>query len=278
MEISENQYFETIYVSAGNDYEMAADIFGEGDAIILIHGIPGGPEAWHKVAAQLGNSFKVVVPHLLGFKDSSKPKTHRELWADLQAQGVLEICDNLGIHEAVLVGHDFGGPVAAKLTELRPIYWSHLALFSTNTFRDAPIPPPLSFTVLPIIGKIFQKALFSKPSLAMMLRQGVSRSGITLEKSVYLGDSNQVHSIATIFSYALTNLDSLYQPIEQALSENKRPSLVGWGDKDPFFSVDQGMRTANLVNGTFSLYKDAGHFTPEECVDEVVKDLRNLIK
>ena len=278
MENFSEEYFETIFVNEGNDLEMAADVFGDGDSIILIHGIPGGPEAWHKVAAKLSQSFKVVVPHLFGFKDSSKPKTHTELWADSQAMGILEVCKKLRINDAVLVGHDFGGPVAAKLTELKPNYWSHLALFSTNTFSDAPIPPPLSFTVLPIIGKLFQILLFSKPSLAMMLRQGVSRPGISLDKSVYLGNSQQVHSIATIFSYALENLDSLYQPIERVLSDYKRPSLVGWGDKDPFFSVDQGRRTADLVNGVFSLYKDAGHFTPEECVDEVVEDLQKLIK
>ena len=259
-----NQHFDTIYTIVENDYQMAADVFGDGDAIILIHGIPGGPEEWHKIAIQLKKSFKVVVPHLLGFKDSSKPKNFKELWADSQAQGILEVCDKLRIHKAVLVGHDFGGPVAAKLIKLRPQYWTHLALFSTNTFRDTSIPPPLSFTLIPVIGKIFQKVIFSKPSLAMMLRQGVSRPGISLDESVYLGDSQQVQSIATIFSYALTNLDKLYQPVEQALSEYKRPSLVGWGDKDPFFSVDQGKRTAKLVNGTFSLYKNAGHFTPEE--------------
>jgi len=184
----------------------------------------------------------------------------------------------LGIQNAVLVGHDFGGPIAAKLTELRPKAWSHLALFSANTFKDTPLPPPLSFVIMPRIGAIFQKLLFSRPSLAMMLRQGVGRPDISLEKAAYLGDSQQVHAIATIFTYALTNLDSLYPPIERALSANERPSLVGWGDKDPFFSIDQGRRTAELVGGTFSLYKGAGHFTPEECVEEIVADLRGLIQ
>lgn len=273
-----NQAFETIYASVGNGQKMAADVFGDGDAIILLHGIPGGPDAWHKVAVELGHSYKVVVPHLLGFKWSSRPTQPTELWTGPQAEGVLRVCDELGIHNAVLVGHDFGGPVAAKLTELRPKGWSHLALFSTNTFKDTPLPPPLSFTVMPVVGTIFQKLLFSRPSLAMMLRQGVGRPGISLEKSAYLGDSQQVHAIATIFAYALTKLDSLYPPIERALSANERPSLVGWGDKDPFFSVDQGRRTAELVNGTFSLYKGAGHFTPEECVEEIVSDLRRLIE
>jgi pimeloyl-ACP methyl ester carboxylesterase len=55
-------------------------------------------------------------------------------------------------------------------------------------------------------------------------------------------------------------------------------SYVGWGDNDHFFSVDQCRRTVDLVNGAFSLYKGAGHFTPEECVDEIVEDLLDLIK
>lgn len=273
-----NQDFETIYIGLENNRTMAADVFGDGKAVILIHGIPGGPDAWHQVAGELSQSYRVVVPHLLGFKDSSRPSEPTELWADTQAHGILKVCDALGIDDAVLVGHDFGGPVAARLIELRPDYWTHLALFSANTFRDTPIPPPLSFTVLPIVGRLFQKLLFSKPALAMMLRQGVGRRGISLSSSTYLGDSQQVHSTATIFSYALTNLDSLYPPIEQALAGYKGPSLVGWGDKDPFFSTDQGRRTADLVGGPLSLYTEAGHFTPEECVEEIVADLRQLIQ
>jgi pimeloyl-ACP methyl ester carboxylesterase len=273
-----NQEFETIRATVSGDKDMAADVFGQGSDMLLIHGIPGGPGAWYQVATSLAGSFRLIVPHLLGFQDSARPLEPAELWVDAQAEGVLAICDQLGVQTAVLVGHDFGGPVAAKLVELRPSGWTHLALFSTNVFADTPIPPPLSFAVLPLVGGLFRKLLFSRPSLAMMLRQGVGRPGVSLASVTYLGDKQQVNAIGTIFSHALTNLDSLYPPVEQALAGFGDPALVGWGDKDPFFSVEQGRRTAGLVNGAFSLYEGAGHFTPEECVAEIVADLHRLVQ
>ena len=37
------QEFETRYASLGHSGKMAADVFGNGEAVVLIHGIPGGP-------------------------------------------------------------------------------------------------------------------------------------------------------------------------------------------------------------------------------------------
>jgi pimeloyl-ACP methyl ester carboxylesterase len=43
------------------------------------------------------------------------------------------------------------------------------------------------------------------------------------------------------------------------------PTMVIWGDHDPFFSVAQGQRTASAIPGArFVLFEGAGHFLPEE--------------
>jgi pimeloyl-ACP methyl ester carboxylesterase len=49
------------------------------------------------------------------------------------------------------------------------------------------------------------------------------------------------------------------------------------GDRDPFFSVEQGERTAAAARASFSLYPDAGHFLPQERPTEVAADLNALI-
>ena len=67
------QEFETRYASLGHSGKMAADVFGNGEAVVLIHGIPGGPGAWHPVAGKLARSHRVIVPHLLGFNESARP-------------------------------------------------------------------------------------------------------------------------------------------------------------------------------------------------------------
>lgn len=269
--------FKTEFFDVGKGQHMAVDHAGQGSAIILIHGIPGGPLVWQKVGAQLAKHYHVIIPHLLGFAGSSRPTDEKALWADTQAGAITSVLGQLRIQRAVLIGHDFGGPIAAMLLRESQVQWTHVALFATNVFPDAPIPFPLSLTTMPAIGALARLLIFSKPSMAMMLRQGVGSNGPALNATVYLGDDSQVRSIRTIFSYALTHIQSLYTPIKESLAGHRLPALVGWGERDPFFSVEQGRQTAEHLNGNFILFSQAGHFLPEECPNELVQHVSRFV-
>src|SRR5688572_19153190 len=93
---------------------------GDGEAVVLLHGIPGSSRAWEPVASRLASEFRVIAPDLLGFGGSSGKRDADALWADSQACAVAALLDGLDIERATLVGHDFGGPVALLLTALRP--------------------------------------------------------------------------------------------------------------------------------------------------------------
>jgi pimeloyl-ACP methyl ester carboxylesterase len=57
------------------------------------------------------------------------------------------------------------------------------------------------------------------------------------------------------------------------------PAVVGWGDRDPFFPVAIGQRTAALIpDAQFRLYEGAGHFLPEERPAQLATDLLELAK
>ena len=191
---------------------------------------------------------------------------------------MLGLLEELSIDRMALVGHDFGGPVAAHLLAMAPERVVALALFATNAFPDTPIPFPLSLLNVPVLGFMAERVLFSRPSLAMMVRRGVGRPKPNLDLRTYLGDSHQQAAIATIFSSSLRRLRELYAPVEAALASARVPALVGWGDRDPFFPVATGRRTAALIPGArFRLYEGAGHFLPEERPHEVAGDLAELL-
>ena len=78
----------------------------------------------------------------------------------------------------------------------------------------------------------------------MMLRQGVGRGSTPPDPLTHLGDRDQQHAIATIFDGSLTRLAELYGPVVAALGQIDVPAFVGWGDRDPFFDLAQGERTA----------------------------------
>jgi pimeloyl-ACP methyl ester carboxylesterase len=251
---------------------------GEGLAVVLLHGIPGSGASWASVAARLTRRHRVLIPDLIGFGESSRSSDADVLHAKGQAEALLQGLDALSVHRAVLVGHDFGGPVALALWALSHNRVAGLDLLSTNAFTDTPIPFPLSTTTWPIVGGLARKVLFSSGSLRMMLRQGVGKPSVTIDPVAAVGDRDQARAIATIFSASLTRLAELYGPIEQSLSTVSVPAFVAWGDCDPFFSVEQGRRTARAIAGSrFDVFEGAGHFLPEERPAEVAALVAGLV-
>ncbi len=151
---------------------ICADITGAGQPVVLLHGIPGSGAVWGEVADRLAADHQVIVPDLLGFGASSRTDRIEELWADNQAEAVAALLADLGVEKAILVGHDYGGPVVSHLIGRNPGVASALVLAATNAFGDTPVPFPLSGIFLPLVGGLWQQLLFSAPSLRMMVRQG----------------------------------------------------------------------------------------------------------
>lgn len=264
-------------VAVGGGRRMAVRCAGQGFPVVLLHGIPGSAQTWDGVARRLAERHRVVVPDLLGFGASARPPAARQLHAEAQADALGDALDGLGIERMVLVGHDFGGPVAVTCASRRPERVAGLALLATNAFGDSPVPFPLSLVAAPVVGPAAARLLFSRPSLAMMVRRGCGPGAPPPDLARYLGDRGQAASVRTIFTASLRHLAELYGPIEDALGRVAAPTLVGWGDHDPFFSVDQGRRTARAVEGAeLRIYHGAGHFLPEERPAEVAEDIARL--
>lgn len=258
---------------------VAVRCLGSGEAtVVLLHGIPGSGRSWREVADALAPEIRVVVPDLIGFAGSARSDDIDVLHALGQASALEEVLLHLGAHRWIVVGHDFGGPVALTLARRRPELVGALGLLATNTFGDTPIPFPLSAVTLPVLGRPAGRMLLSRPSLRWMIRQGVGRPRPRIDVEAAVGDRSQHRAIRLIFETSLTRLADLYGPIEEGLRGIDVPTLVGWGERDPFFSVQQGRRTASTIPAArFRLYQGAGHFLPEERPAEVASDLARLV-
>lgn len=247
---------------------------GAGRALLLLHGVPGSARAWEPVVERL-DAGRVIVPDLLGFGGSDDAT---DVHAEAQAEAVADLLDRLGVPRATVVTHDFGGPVALRLIEQRPELVDGLLLAATNAFGDTPIPFPLSSIFWPLVGPAAARAIFSPPSLRMMLRTGAGSPPPEIDASAYVGDARQTRTIRTIFETSLRHLPELYGPLAQLLPHVDVPTEVLWGDRDPFFTVDSGRRTAAAIPGaTFSVLEGAGHFLPAERPDEIVAAIRRLV-
>ena len=238
--------------------------------VVLLHGIPGSAESWSRVVEYLPRTstaarraIRSVVPDLLGFGASGRPDTLDDLHAESQAAHLCAALAEAGVERPLLVGHDFGGPVALRMVMAHPGRFAGLVLAATNAFADTPVPFPLSLVNAPFVGGAFARLLFSRAALRGMCRFG-ARSG-RVDAGAAVGDDAQAAAIRTIFAGSLTALAALYGPIERALPSLGLPALVVWGDRDPFFPLAAGQRTAAAVPGArLEVLSGCGHFIPDE--------------
>jgi pimeloyl-ACP methyl ester carboxylesterase len=251
---------------------------GEGPAVLLLHGVPGSGAIWREVADGLADDATVLVPDLLGFGASSKPRDLDTLHAQGQAEVLDDALATLGLDGLTVVGHDFGGPVALMLAGRRPSRVARLGLLATNAFPDTPIPFPLSTLEWPLIGRFAGPVLFSRPSLSLMLTVGSGRPRRWLDRATHLGDAEQVRSIRTVFEGSLRNLAELFAPVQAELERWDGPIFVAWGDRDPFFPLAQGRRTADVAGVPLTVLQGAGHFLPQERPQEVVAAIKRLMR
>src|SRR5258705_10852411 len=81
----------------------------EAPTIVLLHGFASSTIVWSKVFLKLAAAgFRVIVPDLLGYGYSGKPR-NGEYTIGSQARLIVGLLDRLGIASATVVGSSYGG-------------------------------------------------------------------------------------------------------------------------------------------------------------------------
>lgn len=256
---------------------LAYDTYGEaGPTVVLLHGIPGSRKTFTHVGERLGKTCRVIVPDLLGFGDSPDAPAHYH--ANEHAEVMVQFLTKLGIGELHLVGFDFGGPTAIRVAAKLGKRVRSLTVAATNLFPDTPIPPPLRLAKVPVLGWLFFRLAFGRLGLAMMwLGAARDRSAFPFTKYQVALKGHGPRTTRRIFLRSMRDLPGLYGEIERLGSSLGLPSLVLWGDRDPFFASAVGERTAKSLGAELRVLSGCGHFVPEERPSETADAIAELI-
>lgn len=139
---------------------------GEGPLVLLLHGFPESWYSWrHQLPALAEAGYHAVAPDVRGYGGTDCPHeieayTMRNHVAD--AMGVL---DALGEQQAVVVGHDWGAPMAWHCALLHPERVRGVVAMSVPFTPRPPMPPTQLFRQ--IFGDNFFYILyFQEPGVA----------------------------------------------------------------------------------------------------------------
>lgn len=110
---------------------------GQGPLVILCHGFPECWYSWrHQLPALADAGFHVVAPDQRGYGQTDRPEPI-EAYNIFQLTGdMVGLIHALGEERAIIVGHDWGAPVAWHCALLRPDLFHAIALLSVP-FRSA---------------------------------------------------------------------------------------------------------------------------------------------
>jgi esterase len=86
---------------------------GEGEPLIILHGLYGSSDNWMSIAKELSKCFKIFV--LDQRNHGQSPHSTEQNYA-VMANDLLEFYNDLRIEKAIIIGHSMGGKVAMQFT------------------------------------------------------------------------------------------------------------------------------------------------------------------
>mgnify|MGYP001627446288 CR=1 FL=1 len=113
------------------DYEVHGP--ADGRTVLLLHGFPDSRHLWrHQVGPLAEAGYRVVVPDQRGYGRSDKPADVAAYNLLFLAGDAIAVLDDVGADKALVVGHDWGAPVAWALATAMPDRVERLAVLSVG--------------------------------------------------------------------------------------------------------------------------------------------------
>jgi abhydrolase domain-containing protein 6 len=255
------------------DFKIVYAEGGTGDTIIMVHGFGGSKDNWLKLAKYFTPNYRVIIPDLPGFGDSSKPQdTKYNVMSQVERLNLF--AKELKLTKFHLVGNSMGGNIAGNYAADYPEMVNTLALFDAGGVK----PPvkselvlnlekginPLIVTNVNDIDKYLAFVFVKTPQLPSSMKLYLA------EKTVAAAPLNK-----KIFKDYLT--DSLI--LERKLNKITAPTLIVWGDTDRVLSISSvPIFGKNIKNSKSVIIKECGHVPMMEKPEETASIYQDFLK
>ncbi len=153
-----------------NGIRMRVAEQGSGPLVLFCHGWPESWYSWrHQLAALAAAGYRAVAPDMRGYGGTDAPPAIEQYTMLHLVGDMVDLVKALGEQQAVIVGHDWGAPVAWTSALLRP------DLFRAVAGMSVPFTPPGKIDLLSRSGSAGRAHLLH--AVLPDARRGRSRAG-----------------------------------------------------------------------------------------------------
>jgi pimeloyl-ACP methyl ester carboxylesterase len=148
-----------------NGIRMHVAEAGSGPLVLLLHGFPESWYSWrHQLSALADAGYHAVAPDQRGYGQTDRPAAVAS-YTQLHLVGdVVGLIDALGEEQAVVIGHDWGAPIAWNTALLRPDRVRGVVGLSVPYTPRGPVSRLTA--VRAVLGEGFYMAYFQAPGVA----------------------------------------------------------------------------------------------------------------
>lgn len=273
----QRQQAMTLQGAAHLPLQLAYTDVGQGEPIVLLHGIPTWSFLYHEVIPLLEPHVRVLAPDMLGHGYSDRRDCFdRSLRA--QARAVIAFLDQLGLERVTLVGHDTGGGVGLILAIEHPSRIARLVLANAVAYDSWPIGDMVALGD-PAMGRrpAAEVVAFVAGGIDAGLhrherRTDEFRAGIVAPYSDEEGRLSLVRCASALNTNHTMELVARHGQIAA-------PTLMLWGVHDPWQPISDAERLRSEIRGSQLVRLErASHWSQQDTPDEFAERLLAFVK
>lgn len=267
------------HAAAGGQFEaggigsFALDL-GEGDPVVLMHGVPVSSFLYRKVAPELAQrGLRAVAFDLPGLGLAERPQEFDYSWSGLARWSAAAV-DALGIERCHLVVHDIGGPIGFEWAIRHPE--RVLSLTALNTLVDAAhFHRPWTMHPFSIrgVGEVWLRGTPRFLFAQLFYLQGVADRAAVPRAEIYAhhallrrGDSGRAF-LRIMRGFELTAEKERF--FLEGLGARSYPAQVVWGRRDPALGEQRRDAVQSALGVERPTLLEAKHFLQEDRASEV---------
>jgi pimeloyl-ACP methyl ester carboxylesterase len=255
---------------------LAAYTTGTGSTVVLLHGLGGAASNWVEVVPKLARSHRVVAFDLPGH-GGSPPLRGAGLAAFVEA--VAGAIEAEGAAPALVVGHSFGGHLAAALGARHPRLVRGLLLVApAGIYTLTPAARLAVRTATLVRPGRFVAPLAPRLSEQVWFRRAVLRPWLVSDPAALSGRATR-----GFFAEMRRHLDTrtagramVADDPRLVLDRVSCPSIILWGARDRQLPLEDGFDYARRLGSSLRVVADCGHLLIGERPEAVVDALAAL--
>ena len=246
-------------------------VSGEGEPVLILHGLLGSLDNWQTIARKMSEKFKV---YIIDQRNHGKSPHSSEMNYKVMADDVVELMDDENIPSAFVIGHSMGGKTAMQLAAEHPERVEKLVVVDIapkeyEAGHDKIFEALYSLNLGDIQSREDADEMLAKKisdyGIRQFLLKNLSREKEGFEWKINLEDIHQ-------------NYDKITSEIHFAWPFDKPVLFIRGGKSDYITEADFDQIHSLFPNSEIKTIKEAGHWVHAEAPDQILEIVSKFLQ